>query len=147
MSTIHRGGCLCGAIRYAITGAPVVTTLCHCRSCRLASGAPSLAWTVVRVDDLRYDAGHPSEFESSPGVFRGFCRACGTSLSWRRLDRPDTIDLTTASLDAPDAFAPAKEIWLEHKLAWETAHPRLPHYARSSVGAAPLSAAPGDDTA
>ena len=138
MSTTHRGGCLCGAIRYAITGEPVVTTLCHCRSCRLASGAPSLAWTVVSTDDLRYDTGRPSEFESSPGVFRGFCDACGTSLSWRRLDRPDTIDITTASLDASEAFPPAKEIWLEHKLAWETAHPTLPHYARSSVGAVPM---------
>lgn len=141
MEVLHRGGCLCGAVRYRITGDPVARTLCHCRSCRLASGAPSLAWTVVRVGDLHHDGEPPAEFESSPGVFRAFCARCGTSLGWRTVAKPGTIDVTTASLDDPDAFAPTKEIWVEHRLAWEAANPSLPQYARSSVGAAPV--APG----
>jgi hypothetical protein len=138
MNTPHEGGCLCGTVRYRITGHPVAGTLCHCRSCRLASGAPSLAWTVVRVADFHHDGARPVEFESSPGIFRTFCGACGTSLTWRSAARPDTIDVTTASLDQPDDFAPTKEIWVEHKLSWETANPVLPHYARSSVGATPI---------
>ena len=141
MDVLHRGGCLCGTVRYRITGDPVARTLCHCRSCRLASGAPSLAWAVVRVGDLHHDGQRPAEFESSPGVFRGFCARCGTSLTWRSADKPATIDLTTASLDAPDAFPPTKEIWVEHRLAWEASNPVLPQYARSSVGAEPI--APG----
>jgi hypothetical protein len=132
------GGCLCGAVRYRITGQPLVGTLCHCRSCRLASGAPSLAWTVVRTGDFRHEGAMPVEFESSPGIFRTFCGSCGTTLTWRSAARPDTIDVTTASLDRPDDIAPAKEIWLEHKLTWEAANPTLPHYARSSIGATPL---------
>lgn len=136
-----QGGCLCGAVRYRIAGAPVAGTLCHCRSCRLASGAPSVAWTVVRLDDVRYEGALPTEFESSRGVFRGFCARCGTSLTWRTAERPGTIDVTTATLDQPEAFAPTKEIWIEHKLAWETANPSLPHYARSSLGAMPIAAA------
>ena len=142
MDIEHRGGCLCGAVRYRITGDSIARTLCHCRSCRLASGAPSLAWTVVRVEDLHFDGQSPTEFESSAGVFRGFCARCGTSLSWRRTDRSATVDLTTASLDAPDAFAPTKEIWVDHRLAWEAPNPSLPQYLRSSVGAEPI--APGD---
>jgi len=142
MDVLHRGGCLCGAVRYRITDDPIARTLCHCRSCRLASGAPSLAWIVVRVDDLHHDGSLPAEFVSSPGVHRGFCARCGTSLTWRSADKPATIDLTTASLDMPDTLPPTKEIWVEHRLAWEVANPALPQYARSSVGAEPL--APGD---
>jgi hypothetical protein len=97
-----------------------------------------MAWTVVPVEGLRHDGINPVEFESSPGVFRGFCSHCGTSLSWRSEAKPDTIDITTATLDDPAPFAPTKEIWVEHKLPWDTVDPTLPHYARSSVGATPL---------
>ena len=141
MDVVHQGGCLCGAVRYRITRESVARTLCHCRSCRLASGAPSLAWTVVHAGDLHHDGGLPTEFESSPGIFRGFCARCGTSLTWRSAAKPATIDVTTASLDAPDAFGPTKEIWVEHRLAWEAPNPTLPQYLRSSVGAEPI--APG----
>lgn len=139
MPVLHQGGCLCGAVRYRIMGRPIALTRCHCRSCRLASGAPSLAWTVVAVEALHHDGVAPVEFESSPGIYRGFCSRCGTSLTWRSVDKPATIDITTASLDDPAAFPPSKEIWIEHKLPWETTDPTLPHYARSSVGAAPVA--------
>jgi hypothetical protein len=38
----------------------------------------------------------------------------------------------------PDGFAPTREIWLEHKLAWMPSNPRLEHYVRSSRGARSL---------
>ena len=41
------GGCLCGAIRYRISGAPHRTTNCHCLHCRRSSGAPFLTWIEV----------------------------------------------------------------------------------------------------
>ena len=46
---VAEGGCLCGAIRYRVRGAPLSTTLCHCRSCRLACGGPTLAWAIFRM--------------------------------------------------------------------------------------------------
>jgi hypothetical protein len=66
MDVLHQGGCLCGAVRYRITRQPVAMTRCHCRSCRLASGSPVMAWTVVPVEGLRHDGINPVEFESSP---------------------------------------------------------------------------------
>ena len=47
------GGCLCGAIRYRVSGEPLARSLCHCRSCRLGAGAPSVAereiWTAEKL--------------------------------------------------------------------------------------------------
>ena len=60
-----RGGCLCNSIAYRITGAPA-QSLCHCRSCRLASGVPSVAWIVVKCSDLAFVTGDPVRFRSSP---------------------------------------------------------------------------------
>jgi len=42
MKTVFEGGCLCGAVRYRLTGPPVIAGSCHCRTCRKASSAPEL---------------------------------------------------------------------------------------------------------
>lgn len=131
----YEGGCLCGSIRYRVTGQPVALTLCHCRSCRLACGAPSVAWTILRTEDFTYLSEKPIGFRSSPSVVRTFCGACGTSLTYQRESWPDTIDVMTATLDTPDEFPPAKEIWVEQKLAWEPLNENIPHFPGSSVGA------------
>lgn len=131
MSTDARGGCLCGDVRYRIRGEPLGREICHCRTCRLAAGAPAVAWVVVGRDDFVIEQGKPVAFRSSPGVERTFCGRCGTSLTYRRDSNPQSIDIQTATLDSPDAFAPTREIWLEHRLTWMVSNPRLEHYLRS----------------
>ena len=97
----------------------------------MASAAPSVAWVTVRSADYAVVAGKPAAFRSSPPVVRTFCGTCGTQLTYRHDDDPDTIDVTTVTLDDPERFAPTREIWLEDKIAWETLDERLDHYPRS----------------
>ena len=127
------GGCLCGAIRYRVTGPSHATSLCHCFSCRRSTGGPSLAWVIFPEDAVEIVAGELAVHHSSPGVERGFCARCGTSLTYRRANRPGLFDVTTASLDNPEAFPPDKEIWTEERLSWMTANPTLPQFAQSST--------------
>ncbi len=61
-------------------------------------------------------------FASSPGVVRTFCPDCGSQITYATAERPDTIDLTTALFDEA-AFPPDREIWLDHRLAWEPIDP------------------------
>ena len=89
------GGCLCGAIRFSIAGAPLALSLCHCLTCRRASSAPSVAWVVVRRSDFAVVSGQPRSSRSSPHVTRTFCGNCGSPLSYRHDDNLDTIDVTT----------------------------------------------------
>ena len=127
------GGCLCGSIRYRATGSPQSTSLCHCNSCRRSTGGPSLAWAIFAEDDVEITDGELAVHVSSPGVERGFCARCGSSLTYRRADRPGLFDVTTASLDDPEAFPPSKEIWVEERLSWIEPRPDLPQYARFST--------------
>ena len=115
------GGCLCGAIRYRVRGPPLHSVICHCYTCRKASGAPSVAWLTFDRGQLEFLAGDPLSFRSSPGVVRRFCGTCGSAISYENSDSPDTIDLTTLTLDDPNAYPPTREVWLEHRLAWEAA--------------------------
>jgi hypothetical protein len=127
------GGCLCGAVRYESEAPPRVSTLCHCRSCRVGAGAPSVAWVSVPAQGFRFTAEKPVRYASSPGVERTFCGRCGTSLTYTNEGRAE-VDVTTVSLDDPEAFPPTKEIFVAEHLGWETLDPALPQFPGSGAG-------------
>ena len=131
-SETHEGGCLCGAVRYRVSGEAVARTLCHCVSCRRASGGVSVAWAVFDRDAVEIE-GELREYSSSPGIHWGSCAACGSLVAYRRDSRPGHRDITTATLDDPAAFPPTVEIWVGEKCAWEVLNPALPHKERSSL--------------
>jgi hypothetical protein len=110
-------------VRYRFSGTPSSSANCHCRSCRRASGAPVVAWTTVRRSEFTILSGIPAVYHSSPGVTRQFCGRCGAALTYETERHPDTIDITTASLDYPDDYPPTTEVWLEHRLSWQPTSP------------------------
>jgi len=120
---------LCGAIRYRVEAAPSSISICHCRSCRRASGAPAVGWFVVARAQFKLVSGALTVHQSSTPVQRGFCGKCGTQLTYQHESRLDTIDLTTASLDHPEHFQPTKEIWLSEKLPWVAVNDNLEHHS------------------
>jgi hypothetical protein len=126
------GGCLCGAVRYRISGSPFSSANCHCESCRRSSGAPAVAWISIQRSELEILSGTPTIFHSSPHVTRQFCGICGTALTYETTDSSSTIDITSASLDDPNAFPPTAEVWLEDKLTWAASNARLDQFAKSS---------------
>ena len=119
MSTnVVEGGCCCGAIRYRISGTPTNSMVCHCQSCRRVAAAPVVAWVTFPTQHFQFLHGRPSEFHSSEPVRRTFCAACGTPLTYEHRDHASSVDVTTCSLDDPNAFPPTHHSWLIHDLAW-----------------------------
>lgn len=112
------GGCLCGAVRYRVQGQPSNTMICHCRTCRRVAGAPTVAWVTFDTGKFEFTSGEPASFHSSPPVRRTFCPACGTPLTYQHDDSPQTMDITTCTLDDPNAFPPTHHSWLSHDLTW-----------------------------
>ena len=127
-----KGGCLCGAVRYQVDGPPSLVSICHCQSCRRASGAPAVSWMVISRAQFKLLSGNPAAYRSSAQVQRGFCGKCGTQLTYAHDSAPQTVELTTATLDHPAAIAPTKEIWLSEKLPWVAANPDLVHDLQDS---------------
>ena len=128
----HEGGCLCSAIRYRIAGSPIYSSVCHCATCRRASGAPLVAWVTVDRNQLQILSGVPQVYRSSQGVKRQFCASCGSQLSYEMVNRPETIDISTVSLDDPNLFPPTMEVWLDHKLPWQPNSPDLAQYRQGT---------------
>jgi hypothetical protein len=126
----YEGGCLCGAVRYRATGRASNSTLCHCASCRRASGAPAVAWVTFARAGFAFTGAAPVRYRSSAPVVRSFCGRCGTPISYERDDEPETLDVTTASLDRAAELAPADHTWVSESLPWSDALAGLPRHAR-----------------
>ena len=123
--TVLTGGCQCGAVRFALSGPPVRISICHCRMCQKASGAPFASFADIEQTNFSWTRGQPATFKSSSIAERGFCAACGTPLSYRRLDG-DRIEIMTGSFDRPDRLVPIRQYGTESRLGWVVGVANLP---------------------
>ncbi len=122
---VMTGGCQCGAVRYALMSEPTHASICHCRMCQKAFGNYFSALTGVPKGDLAWTRGQPGTFRSSEAVERGFCRDCGTPLTFAYVDQ-DRICVSIGSLDHPERIRPEVQYGVESRLpVFETLH-RLP---------------------
>jgi hypothetical protein len=112
------GGCQCGAIRYRVTGAPVMAAICHCAMCRRANAAPAVAWAMFQETQVAFLSDRPTTYASSPAGKRGFCSVCGTQICFAADYIPGLIDITIGSLDHPDQIAPTLHYWDSKRLPW-----------------------------
>ncbi len=76
------GGCQCGASRYEVNEAPVLTYTCHCTDCQHIPGSAfSLAFTV-RDRAFRLTKGEPRPVQRTADsgriVTRWLCPECGS---------------------------------------------------------------------
>ena len=133
------GGCLCKAVRYSISAAPIVTRACWCRVCQyLGAGSgtvntcfPSAAVTVtgeLRDYVMTADSGNLSH--------RRFCPTCGTQLFSASEARPQLVFVRAGTLDDPELARPAMSIWTSMAPSWACLDERLPKVERQPPPAA-----------
>jgi hypothetical protein len=112
----YLGGCQCGRVRYRAEAPRDRSSICYCRMCQRASGQPFMAFVRFPASQVAW-TGELAVFASSNKVERGFCRACGTPLTYRNIEGPN-ISLTLNSLDDPAAVTPEFCFTPEAKPAW-----------------------------
>lgn len=125
-----KGSCLCNAIQYEIEGELGPTMMCHCSKCRKANGSAYAINAAVKTDQFHFVKGQElvSEFESTPGVFRSFCKQCGSPLLSRRPSQPDIVRLRIGTLDTPVDVKPLAHIFVGSKASWDEIHDDIPQY-------------------
>ncbi len=101
-----RGGCQCGAVRYAARVENNDAYYCHCRMCQKAFGNLYGSFFAVDRRDVAWERGEPAYYQSSGIARRGFCRECGTPLTFEYVDAERKMDLTVGSLDEPGRMRP-----------------------------------------
>lgn len=120
------GRCLCGAVRFAFAGAPNWQMHCHCDSCRRATASPFTSFLAVDHAVFRWTGTPPAARESSPGIRRYFCAACGTPMGYQSPFRTHEIDLYAATLDDPSGYVPTGHAHWNERLPWLHLNDGLP---------------------
>ena len=123
------GGCLCGRVRYEITGDLMPVVNCHCSKCRRFHGHVG-AYTAVKREQLVIveDSGlkwYRSVQDETPNVHRGFCRECGSSLFWDPRGKPN-ISIAAGSIDPPTGLSTERHVWVSQKTDYYTLTDGLP---------------------
>ncbi len=123
-----KGGCLCGTIRYEISGEPLGMHHCHCHQCRRASGASFATTMVVRAADFDFLQGEEklAAYESTPGKQRTFCGRCGSPIYSRYDDNPGFINLRSGTLDGDPGARPSLHIHVASRAPWIEITDKLP---------------------
>lgn len=124
--TTLAGGCLCGAVRIAASGAPYRVGICHCLDCRKHSGSLFGASAIFPVDAVTV-SGKTADHKG-----RHFCPACGSSLFGRS---GDEIEISLGCLDAPNQLKPTYELWIIRREDWLPPFDLARHYQRDREGA------------
>ncbi|MCP4381968.1 MAG: GFA family protein [Hyphomicrobiales bacterium] len=119
------GGCQCGAVRYALTEQPSEPHVCHCRMCQKAFGSFFAPLTGVPLSAFKTTRGDPAIFKSSDRAERGFCRRCGTPLTFHYVTSP-RIAVSIGSLDHPERVKPKAQYGVEGRLPWFASIAGLP---------------------
>lgn len=122
------GSCLCRRVTYEVDGKLGPVTYCHCESCRKAQGGPYVVGVPARRTYFRLLTGADAitEYESSPGKHRGFCRVCGSPIWSRRDDAPEIVRLRLGAIDGDPGRRPAAHIFVAEKASWFTITDDLP---------------------
>jgi hypothetical protein len=108
------GGCLCGGVRYRVAGDLRDAIACHCTQCRKTTGHYG-AFSACRNEDLVMEKDETlAWYDSSPGVRRGFCGKCGSTLFWDDRSR-DYVAVAAGSLDEPTGIKLTKHIFVADK--------------------------------
>lgn len=97
---MHKGSCLCGAVRFEVAGELSPPDACHCSKCRKQSGHYFASTDVPRSAVTIHGQEQVTWYRSSEKVRRGFCSICGSALFWDPIQR-DILAIAMGAFDKP----------------------------------------------
>lgn len=111
----HRGGCLCGAVRYSFHARPLATVACHCLDCQKLSGATNLLTIYAARESFRHDQGEVERYrkraDSGNEADYARCVRCGVRMWHEPFVAPQLVMIAAGTLDDPSWVVPVAHIW------------------------------------
>ena len=126
-----RGSCLCGTVRYEISGALYTSSHCHCGQCRKGHGAAFASYANVDACDFRFVSGADAvaTYRASTSARRTFCRHCGSNLQWCADATPERFAVALGTLDDDPQIEVKRHIFVAFKVPWYLLNDGLPQHA------------------
>lgn len=121
------GRCQCGRVAWRLDAALAFINHCHCSICRRIHGAAFGTFAHGPARAFRWTAGEATitRYESSPGVFRAFCRVCGAQVP---VIEEDEACIPAGGIDGDPGVRPALHIFTGSRAPWHEITDALPQY-------------------
>nr|WP_272871550.1 GFA family protein [Ruegeria lacuscaerulensis] len=128
------GECLCGAIKYRVEAAPIVSGACYCGDCQKTSGGAEAHGMMFPAPAVTIVDGEPKTFgltvDSGNVVFRQFCPDCGVHvISWNSA-APEYKAIKVGTLNDPSVYRSQGSLWVSSAQPWHRPDPDLPQHPK-----------------
>jgi hypothetical protein len=123
------GRCLCGAVKYRITGEPITARACWCRLCQYLGAGSNTVNVCFPSDSITIEgalADYSCLADSGNVMHRRFCPTCGTAMFSEAEARPHLIFVRAGTLDDPEIARPLATIWTAQAPSWACIDERIP---------------------
>jgi hypothetical protein len=117
------GGCLCGAVRYAVSVPVTELRACHCTNCQKSSGTSGTVNAVIPTNAFRITKGATRRYDdaathSGRTLSRHFCGDCGSPLYSQRNPDIGILALRAGTLDDSSGMRITRNIWTASARPW-----------------------------
>lgn len=131
-SDTFSGGCLCGAVRYEISGDTRTFLHCHCERCRRSTGTGHASNLIIKPDSVHWLSGEDKlasyKVPQAERFRTVFCTTCGSPLPRVAPDMSIAV-IPAGSLDREPQAKPVGRIFWESRASWSCDNGELPAWA------------------
>jgi hypothetical protein len=127
------GGCLCGAVRYRISGEAQRFYHCHCRRCRKATGTGHASNLLVTpLESIQWIEGESLlrryKVPEAERFFNCFCSQCGSPMP-RVVPELNGVLVPAGSLDDEPPVHPQARIFWDSRAEWSCSGDDIPVFS------------------
>ena len=123
------GSCLCGSVRYEVSGPCTTMMSCHCSMCRKHHGSAFATYVSAPLAGFRWTSGEDAllPYQSSEHGLRNSCRVCGSTLPLT-LPTLGLAVLPAGPLEGELGLTPQAHMFVGSKAPWYTITDQLPQH-------------------
>jgi hypothetical protein len=123
------GSCLCGVVRFAVSGPFPKLYQCHCSLCRKQGGSVSNTGLIVAADKFRWISGEDrlGQWQRSSGFRSHFCQVCGSTAP-NMLRDTGFVWVPSGLLDGDGPLEIGLQLYVGSKPSWDVVPSGGRHY-------------------
>jgi hypothetical protein len=110
------------AIRYQVSGDPIIVAHCHCKDCQQGSGSGHSTGAMFPLKAFKL-TGQVAEYklksDNGNDVTRAFCRLCGSPIFGSNTGMPGYLTVTLGTLEDSANFEPQVVVFARDRQPWD----------------------------
>jgi hypothetical protein len=127
---MYYGSCLCGKIKFTLTGKINDIVYCHCSQCRKAQGSAFATNANVNKESFNFISGEDNltSYNYTAEQTKYFCKSCGSPIMSKNVNHPENIRIRLGTIESDITERPQAHIFVASKANWEEISGSLAQY-------------------